>query len=59
MEVLMSVVIPVYNKSDYLRECLNSVLKSSFDNFEIVCVEDCSSDDSLKILEEFLEILIF
>ena len=53
MEVLMSVVIPVYNKSDYLRECLNSVLKSSFDNFEIVCVEDCSSDDSLKILEEF------
>jgi len=50
---LISVIIPVYNVEKYLRQCLNSVLNQDYKNIEIICVEDCSTDNSLKILEEY------
>lgn len=49
----ISVIIPVYNVSLYLKQCLNSVLEQSYTDFEVICIEDCSTDDSLKILEEY------
>lgn len=49
----VSVIIPVYNVEEYLSECLDSVLNQDFDNYEVICVEDCSTDGSLKILEEY------
>ena len=52
-DISISVIIPVYNVSSYLRQCLNSVLNQNFKNIEIICVEDCSTDDSLEILEEY------
>lgn len=47
----VSVLIPVYNKAPYLRECLDSVYAQTFTDFEIVAVDDRSTDDSLAILE--------
>ena len=51
----VSVVIPVYNVERYLRECLESVVKQSLKQIEIICVNDGSTDGSLGILNEYAE----
>jgi len=53
MKPLISVCIPVYNGEKYLRECLESVISQSYQHMEILIVDDCSSDSSLKMAEEF------
>lgn len=50
---LISVIVPVYNVQKYLPMCLNSVLAQTFKDFELICVDDGSTDDSLKILQEY------
>ena len=49
----LSVVIPVYNAEPYLDECLSSVLESSFEDLEVICVNDGSTDGSPDMLESF------
>ncbi|MBQ6099794.1 MAG: glycosyltransferase family 2 protein [Methanobrevibacter sp.] len=51
--VEISVILPVYNSEDYLKECLDSILNQSFKDFEILCIDDGSSDGSLDILNEY------
>ena len=53
MKPLISVVIPVYNVEKYLKQCLDSVINQTYDNIEIICVDDCSTDSSAKILENY------
>ncbi|MFN6178827.1 MAG: glycosyltransferase family 2 protein [Flavobacteriales bacterium] len=48
--VTVSVVLPVYNKAPFLRECIDSILEQSFTDFELVAVDDHSTDESLSIL---------
>ena len=49
----LSVVLPVYRVQAYLRQCLDSILSQSFDDFEVVAVDDCSPDYSGAILAEY------
>ncbi len=49
----VSVIIPVYNVEKYLRECLDSVVNQTLKDIEIICVNDYSTDNSPKILEEY------
>ena len=49
----VSVIIPMYNVESYVGECLESVLKQTFQDFEVIVVDDCSTDDSVKIVEEY------
>ena len=49
----VSVIIPVYNVEKYLRQCLDSVVNQTLEDIEIICVNDCSTDNSLKILQEY------
>lgn len=49
----ISVIIPIYNGEKYITETLDSLLEQSFEDFEIICVDDCSTDASLLILTEF------
>ena len=49
----VSVIIPVYNVEKYLRECLDSVLKQTLREIEVICVDDGSTDSSLNILKEY------
>lgn len=51
--VEISVIIPVYNVEDYLRECLDSICNQTFDDIEIICVNDGSTDSSPEILNEY------
>lgn len=50
---LVSVIIPVYNGSKYIRKCLDSVLNQSYNNIEIICIDDGSKDNSLQILNQY------
>ena len=49
----ISVIIPIYNCEKYIKECLSSLIKQTFKNFEIICINDGSNDDTLKILKKF------
>jgi len=49
---LVSVIIPIYNAEKYLEEAISSVQSQTYSNLEIICVDDCSTDDSLKILND-------
>ena len=49
----VSVIIPVYNVEQYLRECLDSVVNQTLKEIEIICVDDGSTDSSLEILKEY------
>jgi len=45
----ISIIIPVYNVEKYLRECLDSIVNQTFKNFEVICINDGSTDRSLEI----------
>ena len=52
----VSIIIPVHNVENYLQECLNTIRFQSFDNIEIICVNDGSTDNSLDILKKNAEV---
>lgn len=49
----ISIIIPIYNAELYLKKCINSAINQTYQNIEIVCVNDGSTDNSLKILNVF------
>lgn len=49
----VSVIVPVYNSEKYLSDCIKSILNQTFDNFELILVNDGSSDSSLEICRKF------
>ena len=53
--VKVSVIVPVYNSSKYLRKCLDSLKKQTIDDIEFIIVNDCSIDNSLDIINEYLD----
>ena len=48
---LVSVIVPVYNCEKYLKKCLTSILNQSYNNIEVLVVNDGSSDNSQKIID--------
>ncbi len=49
----LSVIIPIYNNEQYLKECLDSICNQTLSDIEIICVNDGSEDNSLQIIEEY------
>lgn len=52
-DILISVILPVYNGAPYLDEAIVSILKQTHDNFELIVINDGSTDESLVILEKY------
>ena len=53
MEEKITIIVPVYNVEKYLRRCLDSIIKQSYKNLEIILVDDGSTDNSLAICNEY------
>lgn len=51
----VSILIPVYNAENYISECLNALQSQTFQDFEIICLNDGSTDNSLNILKDWSE----
>ena len=50
----ISIVIPMYNTEKYIGACLTSILNQTFQNFEVIVVDDCSTDNSCAVVESFI-----
>ena len=51
--IKISIIIPVYNTEKYLKKCLDSIINQTLKSLEIICIDDCSTDNSLHILKEY------
>lgn len=54
MDIFLSIIIPVYNVEQYLKDCLSSILSQKFEQYEIILVDDGSTDNSGKICDEYV-----
>ena len=57
-EPIISVILPVYNCPNYIRDAVESVLCQTFDNFELILIDDGSTDDTPQILRQFTDVRI-
>ena len=53
MEPLISVIVPVYNVEKYLKKCIHSIINQTLKDIEIILVDDGSTDNSPKILDDY------
>ena len=52
-QIPLSVIVPMYNVEKYIGELLDSLLAQTFQDFEVIIVDDCSTDKSFNIAESF------
>ena len=50
---MISIIIPVFNREDCIHVCLNSLIKQTYKNFEVICIDNASTDDTPEILDYF------
>lgn len=51
----LSIIVPVYSTEQYIHQCLDSLIKQTYKNIEIICVDDCSPDNSASIIKNMAE----
>ena len=50
----VSIIIPMYNTEKYIGECLDSILAQTFTDYEVIVVDDCSTDKSCEVVESYV-----
>ena len=55
MSIKLSIIIPVYNSEKYLSECLRSICQQIIKNVEVILINDCSNDASIKICKTYIK----
>ena len=55
MNSIISVCVPTFNSSTYLKECLDSILHQTFADFELLIVDNCSTDDTVRISQDYAD----
>ena len=53
MDKKFSIIIPNYNKEDYVEETLNSIFNQTYKNYEVIVIDDASSDNSIEKIKKF------
>ena len=53
MNEKVAVIIPVYNSSSFLDECIKSIISQTYKNIEIILINDGSTDNSLEIIKKY------
>ena len=53
LNIKISIIVPVYNVEKYLEKCLDSLINQTLKDIEIICIDDCSTDNSLEILKKY------
>ena len=54
MEELVSIIMPSYNTGDFISQSIESVLKQTYKNWELLIVDDCSTDNTFQVIRPFL-----
>lgn len=54
MNVKVSIVIPCYNVMTYIKDCLNSIFLQTYKNYEIILVDDCSTDNTISVIKQII-----
>jgi glycosyltransferase involved in cell wall biosynthesis len=54
MKILVSIIVPIYNSENYLDKCINSIINQSFNDWELILINDCSTDNSLNIANKYI-----
>ncbi len=57
--IKFSIIIPAYNAENFIDKCLGSILSQNYKNYEIIVVDDCSKDSTLKVLKKYKNVRIF
>lgn len=57
--IKFSIIIPAYNSEKFIENCLNSIFSQTYKNVEIIVINDCSTDNTLKVLEGYEQIKVF
>ncbi len=52
-DTLVSIILPTYNRADYIRSALDSVFSQTFRNWELVIIDDGSTDDTVAVINEY------
>lgn len=55
MKPKISIIVPIYNSENNIKKCLDSILEQSYDNLQIICVDDGSEDNSRNIIQDYAE----
>jgi len=55
MKPLVSIITPTYNHEKYISQCIESVINQSCKNWEMIIIDDCSTDETVKIVKKFLK----
>ena len=55
MDKKVSIIMPVYNTGEFLNRCLDSIFRQTYKNFELICVDDKSTDNSVDIIENYVD----
>lgn len=51
----VSIIVPIYNVEDYLEECMESIVRQTLEDIEIICINDGSTDSSMEILSRYAD----
>jgi len=50
-----SIIVPIYKVEKYIKQCMQSILNQTYKDFEVICVDDCGKDNSMKIVEKMAQ----